>query len=431
MCLRERRNGFDTSRMRYSVFSLAKQALRGHLDWPLAWRDPVPKEHYDIIVVGGGGHGLATAFYLAKNHGIRNVAVLEKGWIGGGNTGRNTTIIRSNYMLDANAHFYEWSLKLWEQLSQEINYNVMFSPRGVLNLAHTESQRDQYFRRGNQMLLNGIDAEWMTREEVARFVPHLDCSENTRFPILGGLMQRRGGTARHDAVAWGYARAASSLGVDIIQNCEVEGLVREGNRIVAVDTSRGRIKAGQVGIAVAGNTGRLAAMAGLRLPIESHVLQAFVSEPLKPILNTVVTYGAGHFYISQSDKGELVMGGDLDFYPSYSQKGNLPIIEEAVSAALQMFPMLSRVRMLRHWGGIMDMTLDGSPIIAKTPIDNFYINGGWCYGGFKAIPASGWIFAHTLANDAPHELNRAYSLERFETGAVIDDKGAGPTAQWH
>lgn len=431
MCLRERRNGFDTSRMRYSVFSLAKQALRGHLDWPLAWRDPVPKEHYDIIVVGGGGHGLATAFYLAKNHGIRNVAVLEKGWIGGGNTGRNTTIIRSNYMLDANAHFYEWSLKLWEQLSQEINYNVMFSPRGVLNLAHTEAQRDQYFRRGNQMLLNGIDAEWMSREEVARFVPHLDCSENTRFPILGGLMQRRGGTARHDAVAWGYARAASSLGVDIIQNCEVEGLVREGNRIVAVDTSRGRIKAGQVGIAVAGNTGRLAAMAGLRLPIESHVLQAFVSEPLKPILNTVVTYGAGHFYISQSDKGELVMGGDLDFYPSYSQKGNLPIIEEAVSAALQMFPMLSRVRMLRHWGGIMDMTLDGSPIIAKTPIDNFYINGGWCYGGFKATPASGWIFAHTLANDAPHELNRAYSLERFETGAVIDDKGAGPTAQWH
>ena len=431
MCLQDRRNGFDTLLMRYSVFSLAKQALRGHLDWPLAWRDPVPKEHYDIIVVGGGGHGLATAFYLAKNHGIRNVAVLEKGWIGGGNTGRNTTIIRSNYMLDANAHFYEWSLKLWEQLSQEINYNVMFSPRGVLNLAHTESQRDQYFRRGNQMLLNGIDAEWMTREEVARFVPHLDCSENTRFPILGGLMQRRGGTARHDAVAWGYARAASSLGVDIIQNCEVKGLVREDNRIVAVDTSRGRIKAGQVGIAVAGNTGRLAAMAGLRLPIESHVLQAFVSEPLKPILNTVVTYGAGHFYISQSDKGELVMGGDLDFYPSYSQKGNLPIIEEAVSAALQMFPMLSRVRMLRHWGGIMDMTLDGSPIIAKTSIDNFYINGGWCYGGFKATPASGWVFAHTLANDAPHELNRAYSLERFETGAVIDDKGAGPTAQWH
>jgi sarcosine oxidase subunit beta len=320
---------------------------------------------------------------------------------------------------------------LWPTLSQELNYNVMFSPRGVLNLAHTEGQRDQFFRRGNAMRLTGIDAEWLDRDQVARMVPLLDCSSAPRFPVLGGLLQRRGGTARHDAVAWGYARAASNLGVDIIQGCEVTGFARDGNRIVAVETSRGRIGAGKVGIAVAGHSGVVAGLAGLRLPIESHVLQAFVSEPLKPMLDTVVTYGQGHCYISQSDKGELVMGGDLDFHPSYAQRGNLPVLEEAIVGGLQMFPMLSRVRMLRHWGGIMDMTQDGSPIIGKTPIDNFYLNGGWCYGGFKATPGSGWVFAHTIASDAPHSLNRAFSLERFESGRAIDDKGAGPTPQWH
>ena len=417
--------------MKYSIFSLLKQASRSQQDWPMAWRNPEPKKSYDVIIIGGGGHGLATAFYLAKNHGIRNVAVLEKGWLGGGNTGRNTTIVRSNYMPDENAHLYEWSLKLWHQLSQELNYNVMFSPRGVLNLAHTEGQRDQLFRRGNRMRLNGIDAEWMTREEIARFVPHLDCSDQTRFPIIGGLMQRRGGTARHDAVAWGFARAASALGVDIFQNCEVTGMRQASNRVTELHTSKGVFRADKVGIAVAGNSSRVAQMAGLTLPIETHVLQAFVSEPLKPVIDTVVTYGAGHLYISQSDKGEMVMGGDLDFYPSYGQKGNLPIVEEAVAAGMQMFPMLSRVRMMRQWGGVMDMSMDGSPIISKTPIDNLYLNAGWCYGGFKATPGSGWLFAHTIAHDAPHEFNQGHSLERFKTGRVIDDKGAGPTPQWH
>jgi sarcosine oxidase subunit beta len=417
--------------VKYSIVSLARNALRGHAGWPAAWRSPEPRRAYDVVIVGGGGHGLATAYYLAKEHGITNVAVLEKGWLGGGNTGRNTTIIRSNYLLEPNAHLYEFSLKLWEGLSAELNYNVMFSQRGVLNLAHTPAEFEAFQRRGNAMRLNGIDAELMSRGDIARAVPLLDCSDQARYPIAGGLMQPRGGTARHDAVAWGYARAADARGVDIIENCEVTGIQREGGYVLGVETTRGPISAKKIGICVAGHSGVLAAMAGLRLPLESHVLQAMVSEPLKPVLDTVVTSGAIHFYISQSDKGELVMGGDLDGFNSYAQRGGLRIVEHVVEACLMLFPSFSRLRLLRTWGGIMDMTMDGSPIIAKLPLDGLYLNGGWCYGGFKATPGSGWVFAHTIAQDQPHPLNADFTLERFAEGRLIDDKGAGavPWAQ--
>jgi len=416
---------------RYSAWSLARNALGRHRGWPPAWRAPDPRREYDVVIVGGGGHGLATAYYLAKEHGITDVAVLEKGWIGGGNTGRNTTIVRSNYFLKPNADLYEFSLKLWEGLSTELNYNVMFSQRGVLNLAHSESQLEHYIARGNAMRVNGIDAEILRREEVQAMVPALDCSPDARYPVVGGLIQPRAGTARHDAIAWGFARAADARGVDIVQNCEVTGIRRDGDRVVGVDTTRGAIGARKVGIAVAGHSSHVAAMADLRLPIESHVLQACVTEPVKPCLDTVVTFGAAHFYVSQTDKGELVLGGDLDGYNSYAQRGNLPLIERIVSICLAMFPSFGRLRMMRAWGGVVDMTMDGSPIIGKTPVRGLYLNGGWCYGGFKTTPASGWVFAHTIARDEPHSLNAPFSLERFATGHTIDEHGSGPNPGAH
>lgn len=362
---------------------------------------------------------------------MKNVAVLEKAWLGGGNTGRNTTIVRSNYHLDANAHFYEFSLQLWEGLSQELNFNVMYSPRGVVNLAHTPGEVDAAMLRGNAMRLNGIDAEWLSMDDIRKRIPTLDCARNARFPVLGGLLQPRGGTVRHDAVAWGYARAADALGVDIIQQCEVIGIRLERGAVAGVETSKGFIAAPKVGIAVAGNSSRVAAMVGLKLPVESHVLQAMVSEPIKPVLDTVVTSGAMHFYISQSDKGELVMGGDLDFYNSYAQRGNLPVVEHVVAACITLFPQFGRLKLMRTWGGIVDMTMDGSPIVGKLPVDGLYMTGGWCYGGFKATPASGWTMAWTMANDAPHPLIAQFALDRFARGAVLDELGTGPCAWAH
>ena len=416
--------------MRYSAFSVFRNALAGHKGWKPVWREPEPKPEYDIIIVGGGGHGLSTAYYLAKEFGLTNIAVVEKGYIGSGNVGRNTTIIRSNYMLPGNERFYEMSMKLWEGLEQDFNYNAMVSQRGVINLYHSDGQRDAYARRGNAMRLEGVDAELLDRKALEKMCPYLDF-DNGRFPIQGGLLQRRGGTARHDAVAWGYARGADMRGVDIIQNCEVTGFVIEAGVVRGVETTRGTIRARKVGVAAAGNTTRVMDKAGLRLPIESHVLQAFVTEGLKPLIDTVITFGVGHFYISQSDKGGLVFGGDIDGYNSYAQRGNLAMVEHVCEAGMAMVPMIGRARVLRSWGGIMDMSMDGSPIIDKTPVEGLYLNCGWCYGGFKATPASGMCFAHLIARDAPHPVATELRLDRFETGRVIDETGRGAQPNLH
>ncbi len=409
---------------------MIREALTGHRGWTPVWREPAPQTDYDYVIVGGGGHGLSTAYYLAKEFRQSRIAVLEKGYLGGGNVGRNTTIIRSNYLLPGNEPFYEFSMKLWEGLEQDFNYNAMVSQRGIINLFHTDAQRDAATRRGNAMILNGADAEILDRDQVRAMYPFLNF-DNARFPIKGALMQRRGGTARHDAVAWGYARGADMRGVDLIQNCEVTGMRIEDGRILGVETTRGFIGAKKVGVAVAGSSSRVMSHAGMRLPIESHVLQAFVSEGLKPFIDGVMTFGAGHFYVSQSDQGGLVFGGDIDGYNTYAQRGNLPVIEDVVEGGMALMPAIGRARLLRTWGGVMDMSMDGSPIIDRTGVEGLYFNGGWCYGGFKATPASGWCFAHLLATDRPHETATAYRFDRFMKGLAIDEKGQGPTPNLH
>jgi sarcosine oxidase subunit beta len=410
---------------RYSALRLFAEGLRGQRGWRHAWAKATPRAAYRVVIVGGGGHGLATAYYLAREHGITDVAVLEKGPIGLGNVGRNTTIIRSNYFQPANIRFYEFSLQLWERLERNLNFNAMVSQRGTLNLFHSEAQRDLFTRRANQMRLLGVDAEAVSPAQVKELVPLVDL-HNGRYPVLGGFLQRRGGTVRHDAVAWGYARAASARGVDIIEHCEVTGITRSGGQVSGVETSRGAIRADTVCLAVAGHSSQLARMAGLTLPIESHVLQAFVSEAIKPVLDVVLTYGAGHFYVSQSDKGGLVFGGGIDGYNTYGQRGTLPMAEEVAAAAVTLLPGLARVKVLRQWGGIMDMSMDGSPIISHTPLAGLILNGGWCYGGFKAIPAGGFTTAHLIATGTPHPVAAHLDLARFAEGRTIDERGAGP-----
>lgn len=415
---------------RFSALRVFREGLFGNKGWVPHWKDAAPKPDYDIIVVGGGGHGLATAYYLAKTYGAKNIAVLERGWIGGGNVGRNTTVVRANYLLPSNQKFYDLSLRLWEQFEQDLNYNAMVSQRGILNLYHSDGQRDAHIRRGNSIRLSGADAVHLDRAELEKMCPFFDY-DNARFPIKGALWQPRGGTVRHDAVAWGYARAASDLGVDIVQNCEVTGFDIKNGVCTGVQTSRGPIRAKKIAVSVAGHSSRMMEMAGMRLPIESHVLQAFVSEGLKPVIPSVIGFGAGHFYISQSDKGGLVFGGDLDGYNTYAQRGNLPMVEHVCAGGMALMPMIGRARLLRMWGGVMDMSMDGSPIIDKTPVDGLYFNGGWCYGGFKATPAAGLTFAHLIARDEPHEAANGFRLDRFSRGHLIDEVGTGPQPNLH
>ena len=411
---------------RYSVFSLIRNAVSYHQNWQRAWRSPQPRKQYDVVIVGGGGHGLATAYYLAKEHGITNVAVIEKGWLGGGNTGRNTTIVRSNYLWDESARLYEHAMKLWEGLSRDLNYNVMFSQRGLLHLAHNVHDLQEIGRRGNAIYLNDIDSEFLSPEQVKQRVPFINL--NCRYPVLGAVLQGRGGTARHDAVAWGYARGADDRGVDIIQNCEVTGFKIVHNTVQGVETTQGFIGAKKVGCVVAGHCSVLAEMAGFRLPIESFPLQALVSEPIKPILNCVVMSGSIHAYISQSDKGELVIGAGSDAYNSYSQRGGFDVIEETVGPVIELYPVFSRLKMLRQWGGIVDVTVDRSPIISKTPVENLYFNCGWGTGGFKATPGSGNVFAHSMARGEMHPIAQPFSINRFNTGALVDEGAAAAVA---
>jgi sarcosine oxidase subunit beta len=411
---------------KFSIWSLLRNAGGYHEGWQRQWRAPEPKREYDAVVVGGGGHGLATAYYLAKEHGLRNIAVVERGWLGGGNTARNTTIVRSNYLWDEATHLYEKSMKLWEGLSQDLNYNVMFSQRGVMNLGHTLQDMRDIERRVTANRLNGVDAEVLSPQQIQAMLPFINL--NTRYPVLGASFQRRAGVARHDAVAWGFARAADALGVDILQNCEVTGIRREGGAVVGLDTARGPIRTRKVAIVAAGHSSVLASLAGLRLPLESHPLQALVSEPMKPIFPTVVMSNAIHAYISQSDKGDLVIGAGIDHYTGYGQRGSFPIIEGTLQAIVELFPLFSRVRMNRQWGGIVDVSPDACPIISLTPVKGLYINCGWGTGGFKATPGSGWVMAHTVAQDRPHALNEAFSLDRFYNGHLIDEHGAAAVA---
>ena len=413
---------------KYSVFSLIKNTFSYHENWQPAWRSPEPKKEYDAIIIGGGGHGLTTAYYLAKNHGMTNIAVIEKGWIGGGNTGRNTTIIRSNYLWDQSAALYEHALKLWEGMSQELNFNVMFSQRGVMNVAHNLHDVRELKRRWHANRLNDIDCEWLDTKEVKKFCPVINTSPNIRYPVMGATLQRRGGTARHDAVAWGYARGADAMGVDIIQNCEVTNINVKNGIVTGIETSKGTINSKQIGVVAAGHSSVIANMVGIRLPLESRPLQALVSEPVKPIIDTVVMSNTIHAYVSQSDKGELVIGAGTDGYTSYTQRGGFNIVEDTITAVVELFPLFSRMKMLRHWGGIVDICPDASPIISKTHINGLYFNCGWGTGGFKATPGSGWVFAHTIANDEPHKLNAPFTINRFSSGELVDEHGAAAVA---
>jgi heterotetrameric sarcosine oxidase beta subunit len=417
-------------RGRYSLFNLHPSAFGRH-DWQPAWRKAEPRTAYDAVIIGGGGHGLAAAYYLARNHGVSRVAVLEKGWLGGGNTGRNTTIVRSNYLLKETATFFEFSLKLWEGLSDELNYNVMFSPRGVVNLFHSPQEREALLRRQNAMRLHGIDADILTLAELRKLVPGLDTSPSARFPVLGAVIQRRAGTARHDAVAWGYARAADSLGVDIIENCEVLGIETHAETVCSLKTTRGRIETTRIGLAASGHSSQIARMAGISLPIETHLLQACVTEPVKPFLDCVVSSGTLFVYVSQTAKGELVIGGKLDGYNSFSQRGDLSVLEENLSNAVSLFPEISRLRIMRQWAGAVDMTMDGSPILGRTPVGGLYLDAGWCYGGFKGTPAAGWALAHAIATDEHHPIAAPFTLFRFAEGRMISERGAGPRPNAH